>query len=90
MESIVKYLDCGKVFNRSSQAAVDFKVMKFVEIMGKIIPFLQKYPLQSAKHANFLDWVEASNLIANKEHLTAKGLEKINIIKAGMNKKREE
>jgi len=32
MESIVKYLDCGKVFNRSSQAAVDFKVTKFVEI----------------------------------------------------------
>lgn len=90
MESIVKYLDCGKVFKRSSQAAVDFKVTKFDEVIGKIIPFLQKYPLQSVKHVNFLDWVEASNLIENKEHLTAKGLEKINIIKDGMNKKRED
>lgn len=87
MESIVKYLDCGKVFKRSSQSAVDFKVMKFEEIIGKVIPFLQKYSLQSVKQENFLDWVKASNLIENKEDLTAEGLEKIYIIKNGMNKK---
>lgn len=57
MESIVKYLNCGKVFKISSQPAVDFKVIKFDEVIGKLFPFLQKYPLQSVKYANFLDWV---------------------------------
>lgn len=90
MESIVKYLDCGKVFKRSSQLAVDFKVMKFEEVINKVIPFLQKYPLQSAKQENFLDWVKASNLIEDKKHLTAEGLEEILTLKNGMNKKREE
>lgn len=45
-------------------------------------------PLQSVKQKDFQDWVEASILIGNKEHLTAKGLENIKIIKNGMNKKR--
>lgn len=88
MESLIRYLNCGQVLKRSSQSAVDFKVGRFVDITSKVIPFLQKYPLQSVKQKDFLDWVEASFLIGNKEHLTIKGLEKINIIKDGMNKKK--
>lgn len=90
MESIIKYLDCGQVVKRSSTAVVEhlFKVGRFDNIANKVIPFLQKYPLQSVKQKDYQDWVEASILIGNKEHLTAKGLEKINIIKDGMNKKR--
>lgn len=45
-------------------------------------------PLQSVKQKDFQYWVEASILIGNKEHLTAKGLENIKIIKNGMNKKK--
>jgi hypothetical protein len=88
MESLIKYLDYGQVVRKSSMTVVNFKVGKFDNITTKVIPFLQKYPLQSVKQKDYQDWVEASILIGNKEHLTSKGLEKINIIKNGMNKKR--
>jgi hypothetical protein len=88
MKSIIKYLDCGQVLKRNATSVVDFKVGKFDDITNKIIPFLQKYPLQSVKQKNYKDWVEASILISNKEHLNPLGLEKINLIKSGMNKKK--
>lgn len=88
MESITKYLDCGKVSKRSSAPCVDFRVGALDDIITKVIPFFQKYPLQGAKQEDFNDWIKASNLIFNKEHLTTKGLEEINAIKNGMNKKR--
>lgn len=37
--SIVKYLDCGKVYNRNSTPAVDFRVYNLDTISSKIIPF---------------------------------------------------
>lgn len=86
MESIVKYLDCGKVYQKSSHSVVDFKVGNFYNIINQIILFLQKYLLQSVKQKDYLDWFQASVLINNKEHLTAEGLEKIKRLKDGMNK----
>ncbi len=35
MQSLVYYLDCGKVFVRSNDNAVDFKVTKFLDLYGK-------------------------------------------------------
>jgi LAGLIDADG endonuclease len=55
MESIIKYLDCGQVLKRSSASAVDFKVGRFDDITAKVIPFLQKYPLQSVKQKDYQD-----------------------------------
>ncbi len=90
MGSIVKYLDCGQLVKKSNQMAVDFKVGKLENILSKVIPFLQKYPLQSAKFRDFKDWVEASVLIRDKEHFTENGINKLKSIKNGMNKKREQ
>jgi len=89
MNNIVKYLDCGQLVKKSSHSAVDFKLGNFNNIINKIVPFLQKYPLQSVKKKDYLDWFEASVLISNKEHLTLEGLAKIKTLKNGMNKKRE-
>ena len=58
----------------------------FNNITTKIIPFLEKYPLQSVKQYNYKNWVEASKLILNKEHLSPQEVEKIKIIKSNMNK----
>lgn len=90
MGSIVKYLDCGQLVKKSNQMAVDFKVGKLENILSKVIPFLQKYPLQSAKFRDLKDWVEASVLIRDKEHFTENGINKLKSMKNGMNKKREQ
>jgi len=67
MESIVKYLDCGQVIKIKSQLCVDFKVGKLENILTKIIPFLQNYPLQSVKLIDFKDWVKAEAAVVRTD-----------------------
>lgn len=88
MENIIKYIDCGIIANRSSSPAVDFLVARFSDIEGKIIPFLEKYLLQSVKQKDFKDFCKAAVLIGNKKHLMKEGLDEIKILKKGMNKGR--
>ena len=45
MKSLVKFYDCGKVFNRSKEDKVDFIVRKFEDLTDKIIPFFQRVPV---------------------------------------------
>jgi LAGLIDADG endonuclease len=86
MESIVKYLDCGKVYNRNSTPAVDFRVYNLDMISSKIIPFFLEHKLQSAKSLDFDLFREACVLLLNGEHRTPSGLEKVNDLKSKMNK----
>lgn len=86
MESIVKYLDCGKVYHRKSTPAVDFRVYNLDTISSKIIPFFFLLKLQSAKSLDFNLFHEASVLLLNGEHRTSSGLDKVNNLKSKMNK----
>lgn len=88
MNSLIKYLKCGRVRDRYSTPTVDFIVNSHNDITTKIIAFLEKYPLQTVKKLDFKDFCKAALIIANKEHLTLNGLVKIKNIKGGMNKKR--
>ena len=83
MSSLIEFFGCGKTYRRNN--AVDFRVTKFTDVTGKIIPFLIKYPIIGAKYQDYLDWCAAVKLMENKEHLTFKGLNKIKIIKEGIN-----
>ena len=65
MERIVTYLDCGSVKKRNTDA-VDFKLNKFEILNDIIIPFFQKYPLQSSKLLDFQSFVEAADIIKSK------------------------
>jgi len=49
MESLVKYLDCGQIYRKSSVDVVDYEVKKLSDITEKIIPFFKKYPLKGVK-----------------------------------------
>ena len=55
-----------------------------------LIQYLDKYPLFSSKHLNYLDFKTIVNIILNKEHKTTSGKEKIQLIKSGMNNRRTE
>lgn len=87
MESLVGYLDCGKVFR--AREAVDFVVTKFSDLSEKIIPLFEKYPLQGAKSQDLLDFKIIAKLMKNKAHLTKEGVEEIRTIKSGMNSQRK-
>jgi len=83
MEKLVSYLGCGYISERGD--IVDFHVTKFEDIINKIIPFFEKYPILGVKSENFKDFCKVAELMRNKEHLTKKGLEKIRLIKSKMN-----
>lgn len=79
-------------YSRSDQDCGDFIVEKYSDILEKIIPFFDKYPIlgvlkKALDYANFKRVVE---IMQNKEHLTQPGLEEICKIKAGMNTLRKQ
>jgi len=86
MQSLVDYLGCGNVYAYGT--AVDYKITKFVDLTEKVLPLFEKYSLQGVKLLDYLDFVKVIELMKNKEHLTAEGLDQIRKIKAGMNRGR--
>lgn len=88
MQTIVKYLNCGRVRDRYSTPAVDFIVNSHKDITTNIITLLEKYPLQTVKQLDYKDFCKAAEIIRKKEHLTLDGMVKIKTIKEGMNTKR--
>lgn len=82
MDSIAKFLDCGLIYKY--REGVDFRVSKISDIMGKIIPLLEKYPLEGVKLKDYKCFKEVGELIKNKKHLTPSGLEKIKQFKLNM------
>lgn len=82
MESLVSYLG-GKV--TKSREEVDLDVRKISVITCKILPLLDKYPIQGVKYEDYCDFVKVVELMKNKTHLSAEGLSLIHKIKVGMN-----
>jgi hypothetical protein len=82
MDSIVKTLGCGSLYNRTTQPLVVLTVKNFKNIIELVIPFVNKYPLHGNKALDYADFCEVANLMKDKAHLTAEGLVKIRKIKA--------
>lgn len=87
LNCFINYLGCGKYYSKS-RGTGEFVIVKFSDIFTKIIPFFEKYSFKGIKLYNFLDFVKAANLIQNREHLKAEGIEQIIKIKQGMNRSR--
>lgn len=82
----MEYFGCGIVQNYKDTS--QYRVQKFLDINNKIIPFFVKYPILGEKSKDFEDFCQVSRLMANKDHLTQRGLDEIRKIKGGMNKGR--
>jgi len=54
-----------------------YSVVKREDLIKTIIPFFQKYPLQTSKKNDFLNFVKCMKVIEKNEHLTGKGATKI-------------
>nr|YP_009327824.1 hypothetical protein [Epichloe festucae]YP_010564198.1 hypothetical protein OYW92_mgp42 [Epichloe bromicola]APB96783.1 hypothetical protein [Epichloe festucae]APB96843.1 hypothetical protein [Epichloe hybrida]UYX62182.1 hypothetical protein [Epichloe bromicola] len=79
MENIINYLGCGYLSVRKD--IIDFHVTKFSDIVEKVIPFFNKYPLLGVKQKDFEDFKLVASIISDKKHLTEQGLSKIKEIK---------
>lgn len=90
LKNLVIYLKCGYSLPRSNNAYHDYYfVTKLEDIVCKIVPFFDKYPLTGKKLQDFFDFKKAIELKGgNSTPLTAENLEDIKQIKLGMNKNR--
>lgn len=86
MNSICNYFNCGKLVKYPQN--VQYRIDKLSDIDKILIPLFNKHPLVGSKRHDYLDFVKIAELMKNKAHLTDSGLEKIRLIKAGMNKGR--
>lgn len=86
LENLGIYLGCGKINKYKNRDVCELVVAKIDDIVIKIIPFFEKYPIKGSKHNNYIYFKEAAFIIKNKEHLTNKGMDRIKELKAIINK----
>jgi hypothetical protein len=85
LQSLKEYLGCGNYYPIASRDAGEFRVNVTADIINKIIPFFDKYPIEGVKALDYLDFKRAAKIIQMKGHLTNEGLEEIRKIRLGMN-----
>ena len=84
MKSFIDYLNCGSISKSSTW--IDFTVIRYDDLVLKIIPFFDKYKIVGVKLQDYLDFKKVADLMRTKDHLTKLG--QIKAIKEGMNKER--
>lgn len=86
LKSFEGYFGCGKLY--LSKSWVTFKCHKYADNMFTIIPFFLKHKIIGVKLEDYKDWCLIADMIQNQDHLSPEGLERIRLIKIGMNKGR--
>jgi hypothetical protein len=81
-----KFFGCGNIiWDNKKGDAYKFSVNKIEDIVTKIIPHFDKYPLQTSKRLDYLDFKQVALKLYNKLHLNKEGADSILSIKNRMN-----
>jgi hypothetical protein len=89
ISSLTLIFKCGKIVISKNNSIIEFRVSSLKDIMEKIIPFFNKYPLYGAKRLEYEDFCKVVIMMNCKTHLTESGLEQIREIKSNMNRGRK-
>ena len=54
-----------------------FEIRSLDDLVSKIIPHFEEFPLISRKHKDFQKFAEICKMMRNKEHLTKEGVQRI-------------
>ena len=85
--SLQQFFGCGQVIP-SSKGCMRYVVQNKGDIINKIIPHFEQFPLQTSKGLNFNTFKEAAKIVGSGDHLNPQGLNKILSFKKGTNKNR--
>lgn len=87
--ALQKYLGCGNIYiDNKKENAYKFSVSKIEDILYKIIPHLDKYPLVTSKNLDYADFRKIALLMKDKLHLNSEVIDEIILIKNNMNSSR--
>ena len=77
-----------KVYTSEKDNTVHLQISNFTDILEKIIPFFDIYPIRGIKSLDFEDFKKVCNIVKSKKHLTPEGIKTILEIKSNMNQNR--
>jgi LAGLIDADG endonuclease len=86
LKLIQTYFDGSGRIGTERNGCCDYTVGSLNQIITKVIPHFDKYPLNTQKYSDYLLFKEAVMIMHSGEHLTIEGLHKIINIRASLNK----
>ena len=89
LEKVQKFWGCGKIYfqreyRKNQRNNYRFEIFNYELLHLVVVPFFKKHPLESKRIKDFRIFCEILRLARAKAHLTAKGLKKIQKLKAEM------
>ena len=93
LEKVQKFFGCGKIYENKRydnhrESLYRYCVRNKTDLLNKICPFFDKYPLETAKKNDFLLFKQALRIIEKGDHLTEKGFVEIQNISSSMNRQK--
>jgi hypothetical protein len=87
--AIKKYFGCGTIrWNDADRKYLRFEIGSNRDIIEKVIPFFEQFPLKTSKQLNFLDLKKVAEIIKANKDLTSELIQEIQSIKSSMNSRR--
>lgn len=71
------YFKCGCMRRDYGDKTLKFEVRRIGDLIEKIVPHFEKYPLRSAKQKDFLLFAEICRKIKDQKHLNPEGVQEI-------------
>jgi hypothetical protein len=87
MFSIKEFFNCGHIGN-DGPTKLQFRIRSLLELESRLFPLLDMYPLQTLKRLDAEAFREVHAMMKNGLHLTLKGFEEIQKIRATTNRGR--
>ena len=90
LEKVKEFFGCGKIYENKRydnhrESLYKYCVRNKIDLLEKVCPFFNKYPLQTAKYNDFELFKQGLDIIRKGEHLTDKGFKRIQEIASEMN-----
>lgn len=85
LKLIQTYFGAGRL-GKERNGCCDFTIGSLDQIITKVIPHFDKYPLKTNKYSDYLLFKKVVMIMQRKEHLTIEGLQKIVNIRASLNR----
>ena len=85
LQLIQAHFECGSIRPDRSDKTLKWETRRLEDLLGRVIPHFEQYPLLSGKRFDFECFVSICRSMADGEHRTTSGLTKIVELVAGMN-----
>lgn len=85
LELFKSNFNCGSIRPDKSDKTLKYEVRSLSDLLAKVVPHFDEYPLLSSKHKDFEIFKTICELMRDKEHLTRNGFNKIVDLAYSMN-----